>query len=91
MKVEDALPWINNYWVHGVWSWQDEHYHWPVQKGDGLIVAQQGNRRYRVVDVWYSNNHHGYFDDGRHIFLEEVTGTEDDRPGCSAPPDYFSS
>lgn len=88
MKIEDAQPWTNHYWVDGEWAWQDEYYHWPVQKGDGMVVAQQGYKRFRVVDVWYSDDHHGHFDIGRHIFLEDVTGTADDRPGATAP-NYF--
>jgi len=88
MRTEDAYPWINHYWVDGEWAWQDDTYHWPVQKGDGMIVARQGYRRFRVVDVWYSDDNHGRFDIGRHIFLEDVTGAEDDRPGSTAP-DYF--
>ncbi|MGW7193890.1 hypothetical protein [Streptomyces sp. NPDC054838] len=43
--------------------------------------------RYRVVDSWFSHDHHGIFDDGLHIFLEPVT-EEDDRLRHLAP-DYF--
>lgn len=89
VRIEDQQPWINNYWVAGELSWQDEYYHVPLEKGDGILVARQGYRRFRVVDLWYSDDGHGHFDAGRHIFLEDVTGTEDDRLGRLAP-EYFT-
>lgn len=88
VRVEDQHPWINTYWVEGELPWQDEHYHVPVSVGDGMLVPGQAYRRFRVVDVWYSSEKHGHFDIGRHIFLRDVTDTEDDRLGRAAP-DYF--
>lgn len=90
MRVEDQHPWTNTYWVDGELGWQDEYYHVPLARGDGLLEAGHGYRRFRVVDVWYSNDKHGHFDIGRHVFLEDVTGTDDDRLGQIAP-DYFRS
>ncbi|MGW7102900.1 hypothetical protein [Streptomyces sp. NPDC054883] len=52
----------------------------------GTGVLLRGDR-YRVVDSWFSHDHHGIFDDGLHIFLEPVT-EEDDRLRHLAP-DYF--
>ncbi|MYU23724.1 hypothetical protein [Streptomyces sp. SID8352] len=52
----------------------------------GTGVLLRGDR-YRVVDSWFSYDHHGVFNDGLHIFLEPVA-EEDDRLQHLAP-DYF--
>ncbi|MET8481867.1 hypothetical protein ABZV68_32540 [Streptomyces clavifer] len=52
----------------------------------GTGVLLRGDR-YRVVDSWFSYDHHGIFDDGLHIFLGPVT-EEDDRLRHLAP-NYF--
>lgn len=67
--------------------------HQPIESGllnlhIGQGVIWHDGRRLRVVDSWYSFDHHGYFNDGLHIFLEEVTDDEDDLPKRMAP-DYF--
>ena len=58
----------------------------PIAIGEGIIA--QGGRRYRVVDVWYSDDKHGFYDVGKHVFMRDVTDTADDLPGTLAP-DYF--
>jgi hypothetical protein len=57
----------------------------PLTIGSGLIY-----RRFRVEDVWFSYDKHGQFAVGMHVFLTEVTGTDDDRPHKLAPG-YFTS
>ncbi|MEU9032776.1 hypothetical protein AB0D46_35785 [Streptomyces sp. NPDC048383] len=52
----------------------------------GTGVLLRGDR-YRVVDSWFSYDHHGVFNDGLHVFVELVT-EEDDRLRHLAP-DYF--
>ena len=52
--------------------------------GTGVLLR---GGRYRVVDSWFSYDHHGVFDDGLHIFLEPVA-EEDDRLRRLAPG-YF--
>ena len=90
MRIEDQQPWINNYWLNDVHVGQDDYYHVPVQIGEGLLISALGRRRFRVIDIWYSDDKHGVFDIGRHIFLREVTDTSDDVLR-NAAPDYFSS
>lgn len=89
-KLEDQWPWTNTFWLDGEELYQEEHEHTPLNKGDGFIDARQDYRRFRVSDVWYSTDNHGFFNLGRHVFLVDVTGTEDDLPGKIAPQ-YFSS
>lgn len=62
---------------------------WPhFLKGEGLIWSE--GERYRVVDTWWSVDHHGRMDDGLHVFLERVTNPTDDRPR-ELHPDYFTA
>ncbi|PZE24646.1 hypothetical protein [Curtobacterium sp. MCLR17_042] len=89
-RVEAHYPFTNTYWVDGRVAWQDDYYHVPLERGDGVIQPGQGGIRARVEDVWYSQDKHGYFAVGRHVFLRDVTGTEDDRLGNMAP-DYFAT
>jgi len=86
---EDQSPWTNTYYLDGVHLYQDEREHRPLEIGHGFIDARQNSRRFRVQDIWISTDSHGRFDIGRHIFLTEVSGTEDDLPGKIAP-DYFA-
>lgn len=65
---------------------QPEHYGFELQVGNGLILKEQ---RLRVVDIWYSTDQHGVHDWGRHVYFEDVTGTDDDRPGRE-DPSYYS-
>jgi hypothetical protein len=90
MLTDDQQPWTNTYWVDDKYGWQDDYYHVPLERGDGILVSKQGGRRFRVVDIWYSDDRHGHFDLGRHIFLKDVTDTDDDRLGTISP-EYFSA
>lgn len=44
-------------------------------KGQGVLVSD--DIRYRVVDVWFSFDGHGRFNEGLHVFLKR---TDDDTP-----------
>lgn len=90
MRIEEQQPWINNYWLDGVHIGQDDYYHVPVQIGEGLFIRALEGKRFRVVDIWYSDDKHGAFDIGRHVFVEEVTGTPGDVLRNTVP-DYFAS
>lgn len=79
---------LNTYHVAGELPWQDETYGIPLQIGDGFLDARSKYRRFRVIDVWYSTDSHGAFDFGRHVFLEDVSNTEDDRL-ARQEPGYF--
>lgn len=57
-----------------------------LHRGQGVIWAD--GRRLRVVDSWFSFDHHGRFDTGLHVFLEEVTDEADDLPK-RLEPHYF--
>lgn len=78
--------WPVTYYVDGQPFWQDESQPPPLRRGDGVIINE--GRRYRVTDLWFSYDHHGHFNDGTHVFLTEVSGSEDDLPGQLAPS-YF--
>lgn len=60
----------------------------PVRIGDGVILSSMRYRRYRVVDVWHSDDRRGRFDVGTNVFLVDVTQTEEDRPYAIAPAYY---
>lgn len=90
MRIEEQQPWINNYWLDGDHIGQDDYYHVPVQIGEGLFIRALEGKRFRVVDIWYSDDKHGMFDVGRHVFVEDVTGTPGDVLQNTAP-DYFAS
>lgn len=88
----DFDPWTTEYHVDGELPWQEPEgaYEVPLRIGEGFYDYLTTKRRYRVVDIWYSTDKHGAFDRGRHVFLEDVAGTDDDRLGL-AVPGYFES
>lgn len=89
--MSDFSPWdLNTYHCDGELPWQDENYGVPLQVGDGFIDASHDYRRFRVIDIWFSTDRHSPFDYGRHVFLEDVSRTDDDRPHATEPS-YFSS
>ncbi len=79
MSIEDEQPWINTYWLDNNNIGQDEHLHVPVSRGDALSLQVLGNRRFREDDVWFSDDSGGSFGTGKHVFLEDITGGDDDR------------
>lgn len=84
--------WPITFWHHNKLLDQTEGMAPPLRRGDGLIRSFGGypeESRWRVVDIWVSYDHHGYFDDGVHAFLELVSNTEDDLPQQMAPS-YFT-
>jgi hypothetical protein len=83
--VRTFPAWPVNYRVSDEYHRQDEGPPPPLTIGSGLIY-----RRFRVEDVWFSYDKHGQFAVGMHVFLTEVTGTDDDRPHKLAPG-YFTS
>lgn len=52
--------------------------------GTGTVVL---GKCYRVVDTWFSYDHHGIFNLGWHIFLEPAT--KEDNRLRSIEPEYF--
>lgn len=87
-RFDDQQPWINTYYVEGAVVYQEEREHVPLEIGQGFIDARQDYHRFRVVDIWLSTDSHGRFDIGRHVFLEDVTGSDDDLPAILAPSYY---
>jgi len=68
-------------------SWDADYQEVVPRIGEGLIASN--GQRWRVVDVWYSNDKHGIVDRGIHVYLERVEPfSESDRPGRMFP-DYF--
>jgi hypothetical protein len=80
---------LNTYHCAGERPWQDRNHGVPLRIGEGFLDASSDNRRFRVVDIWYSTDSHGVFDVGRHVFLEDLTGSEEDLLATLAP-DYFA-
>jgi hypothetical protein len=89
MSIDDEQPWINSYWLDGINVGQDEHLPVPVSKGDALSLQILGNRRFRVIDVWFSDDSGGPLGMGKHVFLEDVSRSDSDRL-YQISPDYFS-
>ena len=86
---DDGEIWLTTFHCADLDPWQAEHYDAPpLRIGEGFIDAQTENRRFRVVDIWYSNDKHGHFGWGRHVFLEDVSRTDSDRLANEAP-EYF--
>jgi len=91
MRIEDAQPWTNNYWLDGEHIGQDEYYHVPAQVGEGVYVKGLGNRRFRVLDIWWSDDDdNGPVGLGRHVILKDVTGTDDDVV-LALDPQYYAA
>lgn len=82
-------PWHTTFHCGGELPWQEEHYEAPLRIGEGILMPTQNYRRFRVVDIWWSTDRHGAFDMGRHVFLEDVTRTADDRL-YQLEPGYFT-
>jgi len=82
-------PWFTTFHCDGELPWQTEYYEVPLQIGEGFLDASSNYRRFRVVDIWYSTDKHGAFDYGRHVFLKDVTETDDDRL-YKMEPQYFT-
>lgn len=78
---DDQQIWTNTYYVNGAMVRKEEGAPIPLMVGDGFIDPQQNHHRFRVLDIWFSPDRHGFFDRGRHIFLEDVTGEPQDLPG----------
>ncbi|MFH8692626.1 hypothetical protein ACH4EC_37955 [Streptomyces anulatus] len=63
------------------------------QEDEGLLTLPVGagvlvlGECYRVVDTWFSYDHHGVFNLGWHVFLERAT--EEDNRLQRLAPDYF--
>ncbi len=70
--------------------WQDEEQPPRLHVGDGVLLPTADYRRFRVVDIWHSYDSHGNLDWGTHVFLEDVSNTERDRPKQKAPHYYTS-
>ncbi|MEA1264235.1 hypothetical protein MicroSTF_14420 [Microbacterium sp. STF-2] len=81
-------PWYTTFYRDGELPWQDEHFEMPLSIGDGILIPQFDYGRFRIVDIWWSSDRHGAFDTGRHVFLEDVSRTEDDRL-YQREPQYF--
>jgi hypothetical protein len=81
--------WPVTYHEEGTVLWQDDGPPPPLSIGSG-VIWHSGEKRFRVVDLWVSYDHHGHFDIGTHVFLEDVSDTEDDYPRRLAPS-YFES
>jgi hypothetical protein len=79
---------LNTYHIDDEVPWQDRQYGVPLQVGDGFFDANRDNRRFRVVDIWYSTGKYGFFNVGRQVFLEEVTGSLDDPLALSEPNEF---
>jgi len=68
--------------------YQEERALMPLPRGTGIIWGD--GTRYRVVDTWFSYDHHGQMAEGLHVFLEKVIpGSADDRPKAMLPA-YFT-
>lgn len=63
------------FYVDGQEFWTYEEGVIPLAKGMGFVHGS--GHRYRVVDLWFSIDHHGRFDDGLHVFLEKVDASDD--------------
>ena len=73
------------FYLDGQLVWDSEDITESFQKGQGIIWSD--GERYRVVDTWFSIDHHGHFNDGLHVFMELVD-PKDDLPRMLAPA-YF--
>lgn len=84
------MNWTTHYWDEfGVEILDPDERGFVPAIGDGFLDGS--TRRWRVVDRWFSIDHHGHFADGWHVFLAPVVpGSEDDRLKRIAP-DYFQS
>ena len=70
-------------------SWQRDYESVVPGIGEGVIDSK--GRRWRVSDVWHSDDKHGAVDYGIHVYLEPVERlSEDDLPG-RLHPDYFTA
>jgi hypothetical protein len=68
--------------------WQDEQVPPDLKVGDGVLLATAGYRRFRVQDIWHSYDRHGDLDSGTHVFLRDVSNTEEDRAKQKNPSYY---
>jgi len=68
--------------------WRNEESSVEVAIGEGVILPLPGVKRYRVVDIWHSYDNHGHVDIGTNVYLEEISGTDDDLPQ-ELHPTYF--
>jgi hypothetical protein len=53
-------------------------------------VKGLGNRRFRVLDIWWSDDDNGPVGLGRHVMLKDVTGTDDDVV-LALDPQYYAA
>lgn len=77
---------MNYFYLNGKLILESEMLGENFRKGMGVIWSE--SERYRVVDTWFSIDHHGQMDDGLHIFMEPVWDRGDDLPK-KLLPDYF--
>ena len=79
--------WLTTFYAEGL-EWQAGHYDPPpLSIGEGFFDDRTG-RRFRVVDIWHSTENHPPFEWGRHVFLVDVSNTDDDRLAQHEPA-YF--
>lgn len=64
----------------------EEQGYLPIQVGQH-ILGPRGDF-YKVVDVWFSFDHHGLFGDGQHVFMEPAELPRDQMTVRGR--DYFS-
>jgi len=90
--MADYPRWMVSYHdaVTNEYLWQDEQTPPNLQVGDGVLLPIADYRRFRVADIWHSYDKHGDLDWGTHVFLRDVSNTEDDRPKNKAPSYYTS-
>lgn len=88
MRSNEEL-WLTTFHSDGEDPWQAEHYDAPPFRiGEGWVDASKEYRRFRIIDIWYSTDKHGVHDWGRHVYLEDVSNTPDDRPQLEEPTYY---
>lgn len=83
-------PWYTTFHRDGELPWQDEFFEMPLHIGDGILIPSLEYRRFRIVDIWWSTDKHGAFDIGRHVFLKDVSRTDDDQL-YKREPQYFTT
>ncbi|HEV2123922.1 MAG TPA: hypothetical protein VGW38_14250 [Chloroflexota bacterium] len=86
----DDKPWLQlqptNFYIDG--KYVRQHAGGVLTLPNGTGVTWEDGRRLRVIDSWYSFDHHGRMDTGMHIFFEDVTDRDGDLPG-ELMPEYF--
>ncbi|GGO72444.1 hypothetical protein [Nocardioides deserti] len=88
----DYVRWMVSYYdaATNEYLWQDEEVPPRLAVGDGVLLPIADYRRFRVEDVWHSYDSHGDLDRGTHVFLRDVSNSEEDR-AKQKNPGYYTS